>query len=422
MNLIKTAGLKHIEHLSRECPSRHTGEPDEKKAAEYIAENLEQIGLAVKLLRANVMGWEVTGEPKFTIVKPHKKTVEFAPFIHSGSTPKEGIRGVLHYFGKTLAGGFLSCDKYAIIDPVSEFPVGFIVGRLAGPTVGLPGPPSGIDDCAMTWPSCIVGEDTNNLIKGWIEKGKEVEVEYVCTTKFKPGSTAWNVQGILKGQVYPEEIIVICAHHDSQGAVGYPSVVNSPGASDNGVGCARVLELARYFRKKRSTRTLYFCTFYGEEWNLLGSKDYVRILEETGLLENVIACVNNDGGARRGYKGLFINTSSMNDGINPSINMMSIARKVLQESGVSNRIKVKLQWPPVVQDGLPFYMKRKPMFWQGTIDHPNNPYWHRNQDTYPEAVDSELFMTSFDIYKRVIDELQNIPTIERAKAQAIFQL
>jgi hypothetical protein len=73
-----------------------------------------------------------------------------------------------------------------------------------------------------------------------------------------PWYTAHNLYGKKSGAELPEEIIVICAHKDSQ------SWVDSPGAYDNAVGTAALLELARVLAHHRLPRSLWFL-FCNEE-------------------------------------------------------------------------------------------------------------------------------------------------------------
>ena len=87
---------KHVEFLSNECPHRHTGEADERKAAEYIAEQMEFSGLSVDIIETPVMGWRVETPPSLQILEPEMIEIEeVAPITYSGSPPAEGIEGEL---------------------------------------------------------------------------------------------------------------------------------------------------------------------------------------------------------------------------------------------------------------------------------------------------------------------------------------
>jgi aminopeptidase YwaD len=79
-----------------------------------------------------------------------------------------------------------------------------------------------------------------------------------------------NIIAELKGSVYPEEVIVICAHYDSP--------PDTPSATDNASGTAIMLELARLYAQRGSKRTLRFIAFDGEEVGYQGSIHYINQL------------------------------------------------------------------------------------------------------------------------------------------------
>ncbi|MEB3341533.1 M28 family peptidase [Okeania sp.] len=66
-----------------------------------------------------------------------------------------------------------------------------------------------------------------------------------------------NLEVEIKGSYQPEQIVVVGSHYDS--------VFNCPGANDNGTGTVAVLELARKFSEKKTSRTLRFVEFANEE-------------------------------------------------------------------------------------------------------------------------------------------------------------
>ena len=66
-----------------------------------------------------------------------------------------------------------------------------------------------------------------------------------------------NLEVEIPGKERAKEIVVIGAHYDS--------VINSPGANDNGTGVAAVLALARAFANQSTGRTLRFVEFVNEE-------------------------------------------------------------------------------------------------------------------------------------------------------------
>jgi Zn-dependent M28 family amino/carboxypeptidase len=86
-----------------------------------------------------------------------------------------------------------------------------------------------------------------------------------------------NVLAKLPGTTHPDETIVLAAHWDTFG-IGEPDAQGRkirPGANDDGLGIAGVLELARAFaRAPRTERTLVFAAWTAEESGLLGSETF----------------------------------------------------------------------------------------------------------------------------------------------------
>ncbi|HEY6620425.1 MAG TPA: M20/M25/M40 family metallo-hydrolase [Steroidobacteraceae bacterium] len=86
-----------------------------------------------------------------------------------------------------------------------------------------------------------------------------------------------NVLAKLAGTRRPDETLFFAAHWDAYG-VGAPDAQGRtirPGANDDGMGVAGVLELARAFAKSpRTERTLVFAAWTAEERGLLGSETF----------------------------------------------------------------------------------------------------------------------------------------------------
>jgi Zn-dependent M28 family amino/carboxypeptidase len=86
-----------------------------------------------------------------------------------------------------------------------------------------------------------------------------------------------NVLAKLPGTLHPDETLLFAAHWDAYG-VGAPDAQGRtirPGANDDGLGIAGVLELARAFAQApRTERTLIFAAWTAEERGLLGSETF----------------------------------------------------------------------------------------------------------------------------------------------------
>ena len=91
--------------------------------------------------------------------------------------------------------------------------------------------------------------------------------------------TSHNVLGKLSGTTYPNEIVSYGGHWDAYG-IGPPDAEGRtirPGAADDALGLAAMLEDARLFAKgPRPQRTLLFAAWTGEERGLPGSEYYAE--------------------------------------------------------------------------------------------------------------------------------------------------
>ncbi|MBD1878154.1 M28 family peptidase [Coleofasciculus sp. FACHB-T130] len=100
-------------------------------------------------------------------------------------------------------------------------------------------------------------------------------------------NTYYNLEAEIAGTNRADEIVVIGGHYDS--------VFGSPGANDNGTGAAAVLELARAFVGKKTSRTLRFVEFVNEEPPFfqtaeMGSVVYAKRCRNAG--DNIVAMLS----------------------------------------------------------------------------------------------------------------------------------
>src|SRR3954464_9008356 len=108
--------MAHVEALSERFPRRHTGEPQEREAALYIAEVMRAYGLTAHVREIPIMGWELTAPASLRLLGHEEREIEMIPFIFSGSTPPEGIEGDLVRVGPRLVVGISPpWEKYALV-------------------------------------------------------------------------------------------------------------------------------------------------------------------------------------------------------------------------------------------------------------------------------------------------------------------
>jgi len=120
----------------------------------------------------------------------------------------------------------------------------------------------------------------------FIQSGIDAEYD---SFSFRSSYSSNNIVGTVEGQVYPSQIVVICAHYDSISDQPYTL---APGADDNASGTAAVMEAARIFANQSFDFTVKFICFSAEEWGLYGSEDFAREARQRG--EDIIAVINLD--------------------------------------------------------------------------------------------------------------------------------
>jgi len=136
------------------------------------------------------------------------------------------------------------------------------------------------------------GTPENRVVRERIEKilqdagyEPEIQMAFQCNPEARaPGCTSVeNVIAVHKGSK-PGKAILVTAHYDS--------VPAGPGASDDGVGTAVVLKLAREMAKRKTTNDFIFLITDGEETGLRGAYAFAQrhpLMKSVGLVINIEA-------------------------------------------------------------------------------------------------------------------------------------
>ena len=120
-------------------------------------------------------------------------------------------------------------------------------------------------------PSIALTPEHYNRIYRLVENEVPMRIEVDVKTAFHRDTLdSVNVIGELPGGAKKDEIVMIGAHLDSTAA--------ALGATDNGAGCAVMMEVMRVLAKLdlKLDRTVRISLWGGEEQGLLGSKAYVK--------------------------------------------------------------------------------------------------------------------------------------------------
>jgi len=103
------------------------------------------------------------------------------------------------------------------------------------------------------------------------------------------------------------DTLVVCAHYDS--------VPAGPGATDDGVGVATIIEVARAVNREHYRNNILFLITDGEEDGLLGAEGFIA---NPSLSRRVAAVINIDNRGTSGVSSLF-ETSRRNQWLMPRI-------------------------------------------------------------------------------------------------------
>ena len=106
------------------------------------------------------------------------------------------------------------------------------------------------------------------------------------------GQSFANISAEMTGADRREEIVVVGAHYDTD--------KDSPGADDNGSAVAALVELARHFAHRPTSRTLRFVAFTNEEAPFtrrkdMGSRVYARACRQRGDNITAMICLESLG-------------------------------------------------------------------------------------------------------------------------------
>jgi hypothetical protein len=141
--------------------------------------------------------------------------------------------------------------------------------------------------------SRITGTASNLACGVWLKNRFEsyglgvhvVEIDTPALANDINGHKNINVIARLPGTVHPDKTVVMCAHFDTNPA-------GTPGADDNAVSVAVLLEAAKTLRGFTFENSIEFLCSNGHEQNHWGARDYAQKARAGGM--NILCCINLD--------------------------------------------------------------------------------------------------------------------------------
>ena len=136
-------------------------------------------------------------------------------------------------------------------------------------------------------PDIKLAEGQWNEIKGLVEKGQSVELEFDIRNWFKMGPVPYhNVVATLRGSELPDEYVVLGSHLDC--------LSGATGAVDDGSGFAPMIEAIRLIQAAggKPRRSIVVILFAAEEQGLLGSQAWLK--NRPGIADRIMLMTNRD--------------------------------------------------------------------------------------------------------------------------------
>jgi hypothetical protein len=226
-------------------------------------------------------------------------------------------------------------------------------------------------------PDIKLAEGQWNEIKGLVEKGEPVELEFDIRNWFKMGPVKYhNVVATLRGTEFPDEYVVLGGHFDCFSAAA--------GAVDDGSGFGPAMEAIRLIQAAggRPKRSIVVILFAAEETGLVGSQAWLK--NRPGIASKIMMMINRDG------------SPSAITGATVPETWLADFKKITAPLTALNP-----KWPFKLERGVPrahatspggtdsssFEMEAVPTLrFQTQTEYPYNHAWHTLDDLYSELV------------------------------------
>ena len=238
-------------------------------------------------------------------------------------------------------------------------------------------------DPSSVVPTVVMRNEDYGRIWRLLDFGNTVELEFDIKNSIYPeGATAYNVIGEISGTDKKDEVIMLGGHLDAWHS--------ATGATDNGIGCAVMMEAARILKaiNVKPRRTIRVALWSGEEQGLLGSQAYVE--KHFGTAEDPKAgyekfggYFNIDSGTGRA-RGMSVfgppeAAAVLRDAVAPfsDLKIAGATNTLSRRLGGSDHTSFNRAGLPgigVMQDPIEYFTHT----------------WHTNLDTYERIVDEDV--------------------------------
>jgi carboxypeptidase Q len=402
--------FRRLTVLTNKIGPRLSGSVQAQNAVDYVANELQRLGLDVRLEKILVPHW-VRGEEKAELVKFPGQMSGMAQRIilttlgGSVATPANGLTAEVvtvdsflelealgranvegkivlfnRRFDQQMAAQGFGLEAYRQIVPYrTQGPsaaarlgaVAALVRSAGGSNYRLPH--AGFTRYAKDAPripaAALTGEDAD-LIAGLTKEGP-VRLQLTLTPQTLPDAVSYNVVADLKGSEHPEQIVIVSGHLDSWDL--------GTGAIDDGAGVVMAMQTVQVLRELslRPKRSIRVIAWMSEEFGGIGGNAYAK--DHQAEIANHFAAIESDHGA--GHPLGF--SIKARQSVRPMLEPVSL---VLQNSGAGlTRFteEIETDISPLADAGVPCFG-----LWQDSRTYFN--FHHTAADTFDKVVPKEL--------------------------------
>jgi Zn-dependent M28 family amino/carboxypeptidase len=247
------------------------------------------------------------------------------------------------------------------------------------------------------------GEKGNDAARAYIIKEfKNLNVsgfngKYEQPFSFESRGEKFNANNILveiTGTQFPDQYIVISAHHDHLG-VSENKIYN--GADDDASGVAALISFAEYFTKNPPKYSVILAVFDAEELGLKGAKHFVATFNTSKILLNI----NMDMIGRSAKDELYVVGARYNTSLKTLIDAFEnpTSSKLLQGHDGTDG---KQDWT-MSSDHGPFHKVKIPFLYFGNEDH---VAYHKPTDIF-EDITPAFYKNSVKIILSIIEVIDS---------------
>lgn len=389
-------------HLSDNIGPRLSGSPQYQQAAEYVAEQMRQLGLEVTMEKVMVPHWVRGNETAELVEFPGQspnttQKIVLTALGASVATPAEGIvapvvvvkdMDELNALGREKVSGKIvlfdeqfdnrmaaqgfgldaygQAAEYRTAGPSAAARLGAVatlIRSAGGGAYRLPH--TGVTHYSKDVPkipaAALTAEDAD-LVQRLSQQGT-VKMHLTLTPETRPDTVGWNVIGDLKGGEHPEQVVIVSGHLDSWDL--------GTGAIDDAAGVGIAMQAMATIKSLglRPSRTLRVIAWANEENGLKGGLAYA--FEHQAQLADHCAAIESDLGAGHPVGFYFAGDAKLKDILKP-------VSKVLESSGAG----LAYQTEETGSDLIPMGVQGVPTFAPMQDNRTYFLYHHTPADTF----------------------------------------